>query len=99
MTTSFFSGVVFVISSNDAIVMYRVDGVSGLKVLTGIKFRCVPGSAARRGRPLILLLVGVSYRSDQNKRCPSPNPGKRSAKVSKGDLPCNSFLKISSGPC
>ena len=33
-----FSGLVFffVISSNDAMVMYRVEGVNGLKVFTGI---------------------------------------------------------------
>ncbi len=36
MTTSDFSGVVFVMSLKSAIVMYRVDGVSGLNVLTGI---------------------------------------------------------------
>ena len=35
--TSRFSGFVFVISLKSAIVMYRVDGVSGLNVLTGIK--------------------------------------------------------------
>ena len=36
VTTSDFSGVVFVMSLKSAIVMYRVDGVSGLKCLTGI---------------------------------------------------------------
>src|SRR6267154_6878104 len=36
VTTKDFSGVVFVMSLKSAIVMYRVDGVSGLKCLTGI---------------------------------------------------------------
>jgi len=36
ISTSDFSGVVFVMSLKSAIVMYRVDGVSGLNVLTGI---------------------------------------------------------------
>jgi hypothetical protein len=37
ISTSDFSGFVFVMSLKSAIVMYRVDGVSGLNVLTGIK--------------------------------------------------------------
>src|SRR5881396_2735599 len=42
MTTNRFSGLVFVTSSYDAMAMYRVDGVSGLNVLTGIKSKVFP---------------------------------------------------------
>src|SRR6266498_571203 len=42
MTTSRFSGLDFVISSYEAMAMYRVDGVSGLNVLTGIKSKAFP---------------------------------------------------------
>jgi hypothetical protein len=44
VNTKLFSGFVFVMSLKSAIVMYRVDGVSGLNDLTGIK-SMIPRSA------------------------------------------------------
>src|ERR1019366_1098314 len=62
ISTSDFSGVVFVMSLKSAIVMYRVDGVSGLNVLTGIKSKSFV-SNFEVGRPSFLSLRGISYRS------------------------------------
>jgi hypothetical protein len=63
MTTSDFSGVVLVMSLKSAIVMYRVDGVSGLKCLTGINTKSFFISNFEVGRPSFLSLLGISYRS------------------------------------
>ena len=68
MSTSDFSGVVFVMSLKSAIVMYRVDGVSGLNVLTGIIAK-VFFSNFEVGRPSFLFLWGISYRSANMLSC------------------------------
>jgi len=60
MTTRLFSGFDFVISSNDAMVIYRVEGVNGLNVLTGIRSKIVTNSQLGAARPSILLPVGKS---------------------------------------
>src|SRR6185369_9425957 len=91
-------GFVFVISSNDAMVMYRVDGVSGLKVFTGIKLihvcqQTFPSQQPGEARPSILLLVGVSYRSVPKKRCPFPNRGNGAVRLAKETACATSFLE------
>lgn len=62
ISTSDFSGVVFVMSLKSANVTYRRDGVSGLNVLTGIKSKSFV-SNFEVGRPSFLSLLGISYRS------------------------------------
>jgi hypothetical protein len=58
--TSDFSGLVLVISLKSAIVIYRVDGVSGLNVLTGIIAKVFNQQLLEVGRPSILSLGGQS---------------------------------------
>jgi hypothetical protein len=60
ISTSDFSGFVFVISLKSAIVIYRVDGVSGLNVLTGIIAKVFHQQLFEVGRPSILSLAGKS---------------------------------------
>src|ERR1035437_6248715 len=63
ISTRLFSGFVFVISLKSANEMYRVDGVSGLNVFTGIKSTIQTKSATWRAEPLILRPDGLfSYR-------------------------------------
>ena len=60
-----FSGRVFVMSSYDAMVIYRVEGVNGLKDLTGIKSNnpsLFPESSSHHSQ----LLESVGYRFDSN---------------------------------
>src|ERR1019366_324569 len=62
ISTSDFSGFVFVMSLKSAIVMYRVDGVSGLNVFTGIITKVFFQQLFEVSEPSILSLLGISYR-------------------------------------
>ena len=78
MVTRLFSGFVFVISSYDAMVIYRVEGVSGLNVFTGIKSKSVAKSQLGAVRPSFLRPVGPSVIGHTEIMLPlDPNGGSR----------------------
>ena len=90
MTTRFFSGRVFVMSSYDAMVIYRVDGVKGLKLLTGIKSNN-PSLFSEVSSHHSLPLESFGYRFD--KIVCSGDRRKRSAEISKCPGCCNMFFE------
>ena len=71
-------------------VIYRVDGVNGLKVLTGIK-SINPSLFSEVSSHHSLLLESFGYRFD--KIVPSGDRRKRSAENSKSRSSCNMFFE------
>jgi hypothetical protein len=71
--------------------MYRVDGVSGLNVLTGIKSKSFV-SNFEVGKPSILSLRGISYRS-ANMLSVQPCGRNRAHKLSNILFSARDFLK------
>jgi hypothetical protein len=71
--------------------MYRVDGVSGLNVLTGINPK-VFVSNFEVGKPSILSLLGISYRS-ANMLSFRPFGRRGAVKLSNARRRASSFLK------
>src|SRR5271169_5870948 len=78
-------------SLKSAIVMYRVDGVSGLNVLTGIMTK-VLSATFEVGRPSFLSLLGISYRS-ANMLSKRPFGRRGTCKLSNAKLNASAFLK------
>src|ERR1039458_8957476 len=65
ISTSDFSGFVLVMSLKSAMVIYRVDGVSGLNVLTGINAKVFFQQLFEVSEPSILSLAGKSVIGSQ----------------------------------
>src|SRR5215472_8687735 len=95
ISTSDFSGFVFVISLKSAIVMYRVDGVSGLNVLTGIIAKVFNQQLLEVGRPSILSLAGKSVIGLQTMlSCYRPYGRRGAGTLSEDEYIATPFLNI-----
>ena len=79
-------------SLKSAIVMYRVDGVSGLNVFTGIITK-VLSATLEVSRPSFLSLGGNQL-SVRKHAVLSPVEAKRSADIIKSNFMCNTFFKL-----
>jgi hypothetical protein len=72
-------------SLKSAIVMYRVDGVSGLNVLTGIITKVFFQQLFEVSEPSILSLLGISYRFTNMLSC-VPYGRRGAVKLSNAEL-------------
>jgi hypothetical protein len=93
ISTSDFSGFVLVISLKSAIVMYRVDGVSGLNVLTGINAKSFVQQLCEVGGPSILS-QGGNQLSVRKHAVLATLRATRSEENIKRQFVCNTFFKL-----
>jgi len=93
ISTSDFSGFVLVMSLKSAIVMYRVDGVSGLNVLTGINAKSFVQQLCEVGGPSILSQGGNQLSVRKHAVRPALRAA-RSEENIKSKIDCNIFFEL-----